>query len=128
MSSATKIYINAGHRLPKASHSEQHALNAYRRQRRAIRDGSIFALEEAIRDSTKKINDFTTSSGLTLIQEAVYCGNIEMVKILLDAGADPNRTDFRGKTAMDIYGTSSPEIAALLRLYGGKKGSEPNVI
>ena len=60
--------------------------------------------------------------GMTPLLYAVYRGNPEEVKSLLDQGADPNRPSRDGGTplwhAEDDFGLI--EVAALLRQYGAK--------
>jgi ankyrin repeat protein len=55
----------------------------------------------------------------TLLMLACDDDNLEAVKILLEAGANPNLKDSEGETAM--MKTDSEEIKNLLRQYGAKK-------
>lgn len=54
----------------------------------------------------------------TLLINASYYENVEIVQILLEAGADPNLKDDDGETAM--MKTDSEEIKKLLKKYGAK--------
>ncbi len=55
----------------------------------------------------------------TLLMMACSDENFEAVKILLEAGANPNLKDEKGKTALDK--TDSNEIKQLLKQYGAKE-------
>jgi ankyrin repeat protein len=61
--------------------------------------------------------------GMTPLHWAVYGGYIELVRALLEAGADPNRKSTADTTALwhaeDDFGMH--EIAAVLRTYGAAK-------
>lgn len=95
------------------------AFTARVRQRDAIRSGDVNALKEALRDSNgESVNAILHDTRKTLLQEAIEYGSVEMIKLLLDAGASPNIVTYDGHTAFDY---SDPIIAATLRLYGWKK-------
>ncbi len=55
----------------------------------------------------------------TLLMSACDNDKLEIVKLLLEAGANPNLKDAEGETAM--MKTTSEEIKALLKKYGAKK-------
>lgn len=65
------------------------------------------------------IKDFENESILTL---AVFGGNknIDFIKFLLEAGADPNSTDISGKSALALA-KGNPKIQKILRQYGAKE-------
>ncbi|MFT4218592.1 MAG: ankyrin repeat domain-containing protein [Micropruina sp.] len=54
--------------------------------------------------------------GRTLLHQAAWIGDVEMVRALLDAGADPDFTDLEhGTTPLAWAGTHADATAALLR-------------
>ena len=61
--------------------------------------------------------------GMTPLHCAVYCGYTEIVKLLIDAGADVNAISTQGTSALwhaeDDFGLH--DIAALLRAAGAEK-------
>ena len=63
--------------------------------------------------NTRNQNKFAA----TPLQGAVGRGNLATVKILLEAGADPNLSESNGNTA--LHGCGEPEIAKLLLNAGG---------
>jgi ankyrin repeat protein len=78
------------------------------------------AMKAAI-DAGENINDM--SSGMTPLLSAVFRGDLEAVRILLDAGADPNlHSDLDGSPlwhAEDDFGLFA--IAKLLKAHGALK-------
>ena len=50
----------------------------------------------------KLVNVQSQNDGFTALQEAVLKNNVEIVKLLLDRGADPRIKDYKGGTAMDM--------------------------
>jgi ankyrin repeat protein len=46
---------------------------------------------------------------------AVSSGRIDIVQMLLAAGADPALRDYQGETPLDVARKKSPEIAELLK-------------
>ena len=57
-------------------------------------------------------------NGETLLMKAGDDENLELVKLLLEAGANPNLKDDDGETA--LMKTDSEEIKKLLKKYGAK--------
>lgn len=53
-------------------------------------------------------------SGRTHLHAAVWGNRIEVVKMLLTAGADPTIADVKGQTPLDVARAQNPEIAKLL--------------
>jgi ankyrin repeat protein len=57
---------------------------------------------------------------------AVNLGKLEVVKLLLKAGADVNYRDLGGRTALDVaVNEGTTEMEKLLRAAGGKEGEKP---
>ena len=57
-------------------------------------------------------------AGMSVLIAASYQGNVEIVKALLDGGADTAWADENGDTALDVaLATNHPQIAALLQQY-----------
>jgi uncharacterized protein len=72
-------------------------------------------------ESGEDVND--TSSGMTPLLSAVFRGDVEAVRLLLDHGANPNIRSSFGDSALwhaeDDFGLL--EIAALLRMHDATK-------
>ena len=66
----------------------------------AIRDGHV-AVVRILIDAGGSVNDASTSSGRTPLHEAAFYGQLEIVKMLLAAGADPVARDSDGITPWD---------------------------
>lgn len=63
--------------------------------------------------------------GMTLLHEAVQCGNIDIVKYLIDRGADVNKKDKLGRTPLlcvTWYYTNASDIVKILL----ESGADPN--
>ena len=75
---------------------------------------------EIVRLLIAKGADFNAQTGEkeTLLMMACGNGNIELVKVLLEAGANPNLKDEDGETAMQK--TDSDEIKQVLKRYGAR--------
>ncbi len=59
--------------------------------------------------------NITEANGATALHGAVYHGNLESVKILMEAGADPNKQDNFGNTPLSLAKkTNNTSILALL--------------
>jgi len=63
------------------------------------------------------INDRRLAKGTTVLMVAAGKGNVEMVKVLIAAGADVNAKNKKGLTALD-FAIDHPEIAAVLKAAG----------
>lgn len=122
LSNTTNIFIDMG---PAERVWASHV--AYNKAKDAIRHNDLCDLSYALKDRNLDINVTTWGSGHTLLSGAIARSSVEVVKILLDVGADPNTIQDDGTTSMDMIGIL-PEIVAILRLYGGKKGSDCRVI
>ena len=75
-------------------------------------------------------NTPSTAVGYTPLMQAANSANLELVKLLIDAGADLNAEDQRGRTALDeaeMYTHSSEEhraVVAFLKERGARKGNK----
>jgi ankyrin repeat protein len=66
-----------------------------------------------------RIPNYPTYRGNSAVGYAASAGNIEILKILLDYGADPNEKDDAGHTP--LYYIDNEKVANLLRAHGGHK-------
>lgn len=67
--------------------------------------------------------DYLCHDGRTALTSVICVNNLEMVKILLDRGADPNKRDGNEKTPMDYaLEKNHLDIADLLIEYSSSKG------
>lgn len=84
----------------------------------AIQNDDIAALKELLKINTWSLNSLTggpPDSGQTPLMYAVLNGNLEAVKVLMDAGADSTIGEAQGYTPMHGAGYQGrAEIAALL--------------
>lgn len=75
-------------------------------------------------------NTPSTAVGYTPLMQAANGANLELVKLLIDAGADLNSEDERGRTALDeaeMYTHSSEEhraVVAFLKERGARNGNK----
>lgn len=96
----------------------------------ALHTAIIYARTEMIKLLLERGTDPNPKSGRAagrpMLLDAAYAGQIEYVRMLLDAGADMNRIDKDGRTALDaaeIWASSSEEhraIIDLLKAHGAK--------
>ena len=64
------------------------------------------------------LNACTSRTGETALHKAAFEGNLEMVNLLLDAGADPSIEDHDGETALRYADKRDFEdVAAVLRTH-----------
>src|SRR5258707_2241104 len=85
----------------------------------AVRQGDVKFLKEHLGQSSLGARD---QRGATLLMHAAAFGNVEILKLLLDAGADVNaRNDFDA-TAL-LWGARDPEKARLLIARGADVNS-----
>lgn len=93
---------------------------------RAVQSGSVESVELLLEKDKKLINK--KYRGVTPLLTACFCPhkhykqNPEMVKFLLEKGADPNVCDYDEKSPLqrNIEGNGSPEIFKLLVNHGAK--------
>ena len=86
----------------------------------AVIDANIAAVKELLKENRNLVKE-TDESGNTPLHIASYLNLKNIVKLLLENGADPNAPDNMGRTAADlsIIG-NNPEIEKLLKSHGGK--------
>jgi ankyrin repeat protein len=89
----------------------------------AIRQGDLRQVRTLLKADPQAIANHLDPGGLLL--EAVICQeeNVPLIKLLLEAGADPNQRS-RSWPELPISRTSSPEVAELLL----RHGADPNVV
>ncbi len=78
----------------------------------AIRRGDLALLESQLREGTPP--NVHTAEGTTPLMLAALYGTPEMVKLLLDHGADPNAVDKRGASALLFAVGDARKVEALL--------------
>ncbi|PIL31708.1 transporter [Ganoderma sinense ZZ0214-1] len=91
---------------------------------KAASDGNLESLSQLLREASPvdvEVKDFT---GVTPLIEAVKNGHVEVVRILLDKGADPTNGSSQGPP--DSY-TSDPVILELLSAARSKLGHSPGM-
>lgn len=80
---------------------------------RAIREGRVKELRRRLEGV--EVNGTVSEKGESLLSEAIEAGNAEAVKVLLDAGADPNERRRDGKTPLHVAaGRDEEEVVGLL--------------
>ena len=89
----------------------------------ALRIAVIYSRDEAVKfllaSGVSPDPPGGTASGFTPLIHAAHDGRLEYVRMLLDAGADVNRENERGETALDAaekWGSSSEEHRAVVEL------------
>jgi hypothetical protein len=73
-------------------------------------------------------NTPSTAGGYTPLMQAASSGNLELVKLLIDAGADLNLEDQRGRTALDeaegyTHSSERRTVVAFLKERGARNGN-----
>ena len=77
------------------SHADQGAALAS-----AIARGDVGAVKRRLRREARRINERQPSTGSTPLSDAAFRGNLEIVKLLLDRGANVNATNRDGNTPL----------------------------
>ena len=78
-------------------------------------------LETRGADPNATIQDGTVEAGTTVLMYAAGLGHTDVVKLLLDYGADPNGQDVRGGTALMVAAfNGEQDVVALLVERGAK--------
>ena len=85
----------------------------------AVLRGSAFHVAQLLERGAEPNRPHAQVYPLALAVRGVHA-NPEIVRLLLEAGADPTRKDVLGRTPVDWLGSTTPEsVRALLREYGG---------
>ncbi len=86
----------------------------------AALDKNIAAVKKFVKADPNSVKE-TDESGRTALHIASHLASKEMVELLLEKGADPNKKDISGRTPVDfaIVG-SNPVIEKALKSHGGK--------
>lgn len=66
----------------------------------AIAQGNVGEVKRRLGRQARRINDRRPSTGSTPLSDAAFRGNLEIVKLLLDRGANVNATNRDGNTAL----------------------------
>ena len=66
----------------------------------AIAEGNIAEVKRRLGQRPRRINDRRPSTGSTPLSDAAFRGNLELVKLLLDRGANVNATNRDGNTPL----------------------------
>jgi ankyrin repeat protein len=86
----------------------------------AVLHSDVAAMKHAIKDGAN-LNEL--ENGMTPLLWAIFRGDIDAVRLLLESGADPNLRSSAGDSplwhAEDDFGLT--EIARLLKSYGAQK-------
>ena len=110
-----------------AKHAAANAVNVSKlRQQleRAVKSDDLKTVREIIKSNPHLVNSSIDSSGNTPLYYVVKKGNIEIVKLLLENGADPNTPDSAGETPLSLaVGYRHIEIVKLLL----ENGADPNI-
>ncbi|RDB29633.1 hypothetical protein Hypma_015741 [Hypsizygus marmoreus] len=78
---------------------------------KASSEGNLESVEELLKDATSVDMEIKDHTGSTPLIEAIKNGHVEVVRVLLDKGADPNNGSSQGRP--EDY-TSEPSILELL--------------
>ncbi|KAI0721399.1 hypothetical protein C8T65DRAFT_735406 [Cerioporus squamosus] len=89
---------------------------------KACSEGSIENVVELLKEATPVDIEVKDHTGVTPLIEAVKNGHVEVVRILLDKGADPTNASSQGPP--ESY-TSDPVVLGLLSAAKGKMGQPP---
>lgn len=85
-------------------------------------EGKVNLIEEAVNQNVD-LNQAVDQSGRTPLMLASFNGHSDVVKILLEHGADPKKTDSQGQTALSFAASGPyPHTVELLL----KNGADPN--
>jgi ankyrin len=99
--------------LPAAAHLEAELVGQTRSNAvEAIRQGDNARLHELLREPS--LPDTRDGDGNTLLSTAAFLGNAKSVRILLDAGSDPNATNHAGATPLHRAATDAAKVRLLI--------------
>jgi cytohesin len=109
------------HFMANMRKKEEHMIGIARRLLEAVRRGNVKGLKSLL-DETSWPG--ASNGKTTLLHEAIELKHVDMVRLLLDRGADPNATDKDGHTPMHfaIWRVSPVIVDMLLRA-----GADPNM-
>ena len=89
---------------------------------RAVSGGSILMIDYLVKNGLAL--DAEDSAGETPLIHAVTKRRLDLVRRLLELGANPNARDHEGDTPVDLMDDPDSPMTALLRAHGGKSRNE----
>ncbi|MCP4647305.1 MAG: ankyrin repeat domain-containing protein [bacterium] len=88
-----------------------------------VHEGAYSSLVERCLKEGADLDYAKNEFGRTALMKAAYWGLEEIVKLLVEAGADINAQDEKGETALDMSRTRA-KVVEFLKTKGAKEGSE----